>query len=210
MTRCFVHTRRKQINTNKAVNESGAPVSETDSLQFCLFFQFWADSSIEIFLCPSIEQRLSVPSHTGGVCFYLDLLGCPLVQIDRFDSGDVDAEVTVDPSTADTHEHPEVPGSPSRTWNRRDVWITSAQQNLRESKLSVWQGLYGRCSSADAEASDGEHRFHRISLKSSQRGEINSGEMKTLTHRQVKAGMDELPLSHKQGEMLKERPLKVT
>lgn len=47
--------------------------------------------------------------------FYLDLLGCPLVQVDRFDSGDVDAEVTVDPGTADTHEHPEVPGSPSRT-----------------------------------------------------------------------------------------------
>lgn len=50
-----------------------------------------------------------------SLVFYLDLLGRPLVQIDRFDSGDVHAEVTVDPGTADTHEHPEVPGSPSRT-----------------------------------------------------------------------------------------------
>lgn len=40
---------------------------------------------------------------------YLDLLRCPLVQVDRFHSGDVDAQVAVDASTADTHEHPEVP-----------------------------------------------------------------------------------------------------
>lgn len=43
------------------------------------------------------------------VCIYLDLLRCPLVQIDRFDSGDVDAQVAVDASTADTHEDPKVP-----------------------------------------------------------------------------------------------------
>lgn len=61
-----------------------------------------------------IQSSLSyLRAHAGGV--YLDLLGGPLVQIDRFDSGDVDAEVPVDPSTADTHEHPEVPGSPPRT-----------------------------------------------------------------------------------------------
>lgn len=40
---------------------------------------------------------------------YLDLLRCPLIQIDRFDSGDVDAQVAVDAGAADTHEHAEVP-----------------------------------------------------------------------------------------------------
>ena len=44
-----------------------------------------------------------------GTVKYLDLLRCPLVQIDRFDSGDVDTQVTVDAGAADTHEHPEVP-----------------------------------------------------------------------------------------------------
>ena len=44
-----------------------------------------------------------------SVCLYLDLLGCPLVQIDRLDPGDVDAQVAVNSGTADTHEHPEVP-----------------------------------------------------------------------------------------------------
>lgn len=43
------------------------------------------------------------------VCAYLDLLGCPLVQIDRFDSRNVDTQVAVDAGTADAHEHPEVP-----------------------------------------------------------------------------------------------------
>lgn len=42
-------------------------------------------------------------------CVYLDLLRCPLVQIDGFHSGDVDAQVAVNAGTADTHEHPEVP-----------------------------------------------------------------------------------------------------
>ena len=42
-------------------------------------------------------------------CVYLDLLRRPLVQINRFDSGDVDPQVAVDAGTADTHEHPEVP-----------------------------------------------------------------------------------------------------
>lgn len=46
---------------------------------------------------------------------YLDLLRCPLVQVDGFHSGDVDTQVAVDASTADTHEHPEVPWCPSRT-----------------------------------------------------------------------------------------------
>lgn len=48
-------------------------------------------------------------SGPGCVRFYLDLLRCPLVQIDRFDPGDVDTQVAVDAGTADTHEHPEVP-----------------------------------------------------------------------------------------------------
>lgn len=63
-----------------------------------------------LFFCP-IRSCLSylgarTHTHTRGVCFYLDLLGCPLVQIDRLDSGDVDSKVPVDPGTADTHEHP--------------------------------------------------------------------------------------------------------
>lgn len=45
----------------------------------------------------------------GASFAYLDLLRCPLIQIDRFDSGDVDTQVAVDAGTADTHEHPEVP-----------------------------------------------------------------------------------------------------
>lgn len=65
--------------------------------------------------CPSYLDVTPRCNKGAGVCFHLDLLGCPLVQIDRFDSGDVDAEVTVDPGAADAHEHPEVPGSPSRT-----------------------------------------------------------------------------------------------
>lgn len=58
------------------------------------------------------------------VCVYLDLLRCPLVQVDRFHSGDVDTQVAVDASTADTHEHPKVPWCPSRTWNgkERDIY----------------------------------------------------------------------------------------
>lgn len=45
----------------------------------------------------------------GASFAYLDLLRCPLIQIDRFDSGDVDTQVAMDAGTADTHEHPEVP-----------------------------------------------------------------------------------------------------
>lgn len=41
MMGCFVHTRRKQINTNKAVTESGAPVSETQTrFSFACFSSF--------------------------------------------------------------------------------------------------------------------------------------------------------------------------
>lgn len=40
---------------------------------------------------------------------YLDLLRCPLVQVDGFDPGDVDAQVAVDAGAADAHEHSEVP-----------------------------------------------------------------------------------------------------
>lgn len=48
----------------------------------------------------------------------LDLLLCPLVQIDRLDLGDVDPEVSMDTSAADTDEDAQIPGRPSWTWNR--------------------------------------------------------------------------------------------
>lgn len=48
----------------------------------------------------------------------LDLFLSPLVQIDRFDLGDVDPQVSMDASTADTDEYAQVPGRPSRSWQR--------------------------------------------------------------------------------------------
>ena len=39
----------------------------------------------------------------------LDLFLRPLVQVDRLDLGDVDAEVAMDPRTADANKDPQVP-----------------------------------------------------------------------------------------------------
>ncbi len=58
---------------------------------------------------PLRNKQFLLSFHSLFVCVYLDLLRCPLVQIDRFDSGDVDTQVAVDAGAADTHEHPEVP-----------------------------------------------------------------------------------------------------
>lgn len=57
-------------------------------------------------MCPRVSER----------GFHLDLLWGPLVQVHRLDPGDVDPKVAVDPSTADAHEHAQVPGRPPRTW----------------------------------------------------------------------------------------------
>lgn len=102
MMGCFVQTHR---NKAKKINRNLFP--------FHLIFRsliFLSNQKL-----PVLSRRAHTHTHTRGVCFYLDLLGCPLVQIDRLDSGDVDSKVPVDPGTADTHEHPEVPGSPART-----------------------------------------------------------------------------------------------
>lgn len=48
----------------------------------------------------------------------LDLLLCPLVQIDRLNLGYVDPQVSMDTSTADTDEDAQIPGRPSWTWQR--------------------------------------------------------------------------------------------
>lgn len=40
---------------------------------------------------------------------HLDLLRCPLVQVDRLDPGDVDSQVAVDAGAADAHEDAEIP-----------------------------------------------------------------------------------------------------
>lgn len=63
-----------------------------------------------------------------SLCVYLDLLRCPLVQVDRFDPGDVHSQVAVDASATDTHEHPQVPRSPSRTWKgkRGDIFTLTS------------------------------------------------------------------------------------
>lgn len=71
----------------------------------------------------------------------------------------------------------------------------------------VCRGRRGICdgAAADAGARDAErHTFHRPPLKS-QRGEINSCEMKTFTHQQLKAGMDKAPLPPKQDGRLRWR-----
>lgn len=46
----------------------------------------------------------------------LDLLLCPLIQVDGFDLGDVDPQISMDTSTADADENAQIPGSPSWTW----------------------------------------------------------------------------------------------
>lgn len=46
----------------------------------------------------------------------LDLLLRPLIQVDRLDLGDVNPQVSMDASTADTDEDAQIPGCPSWTW----------------------------------------------------------------------------------------------
>lgn len=46
----------------------------------------------------------------------LDLLLRPLIQVDRLDLGDVNPQVSMDTSTADTDEDAQIPGCPSWTW----------------------------------------------------------------------------------------------
>lgn len=61
----------------------------------------------------------------------LDLFLSPLVQVDRFDLGDVDPQVSMDASTADTDEYAQVPGCPSRSWRRDKGKKKKKKQGLR-------------------------------------------------------------------------------
>lgn len=50
---------------------------------------------------------------------YSNLLRCPSIQVDTLDSGDVNAQVSVDPSTPDAEENTQIPWCPSGTCEQK-------------------------------------------------------------------------------------------
>lgn len=60
----------------------------------------------------------------------LDLFLSPLVQIDRLDLGDVDPQVSMDTSTADTDEYAQIPGRPSWPWQRDKSHVYVSERSV--------------------------------------------------------------------------------
>lgn len=69
--------------------------------------------------------------HDLRASAHLDLLGRPLVQVDRLHPGDVDSQVAVDSGAADAHEDAEVPRGPAGTCQRANTQLFTTSSPTR-------------------------------------------------------------------------------